>query len=449
MKSKLLLLLIVALTTSCGASPSTVDAPTPIPDFPGERTSSRQILLFEGNDCIQDIVGWTDDSIPQIINFKQTSNFQNDGTRSMLLVNVQPEVVIRLYDNPDGEVDDDWVEILVKQAIPDYCIGSYEQSFENDFVSVTFHDHNGLDGKVSRLEVRNPSVALEISPTLTETEPAVETVTPPPPQTPTATFTPINPPFAQGMEKAIVVSIVDGDTIKVELDGVRKTLRYIGIDTPEVGQPYFEESDQANRSLIPTGSIVYLEKDVSETDPFDRILRYVYLPNETFVNGALVAMGMAFVKAYPPDTKHQEFLFSLEEQAKSDQVGMWATILYTPTPEPSAPIINLIVDRSCSQFDSPGNDNETKEEEYVCITNKGSASVIMNGWRIVDEAGHSYSFQNFNLGAGSSVKVRTGCGIDTTTDLYWCFGQSAIWNNGGDTASLYDDSSQLITELSY
>lgn len=446
MRKITLILCSLLLVTACRSDTSET-SPSLVLDQAVERIVSSELLLFEGNDCTQDVIGQIDDSVPQIHNFKNVDGFENDESRSLLLVNIRPDVVVRLFDNPDGEMDDDWVEIFVKQQIPDYCITTYEQSFEDDFVRITYYDHNGLDGKVSRLEVRNPSVVSDVYSTETQTEPPQETDTPP--LTPTATAASSNPPFADGMEKATVVGLIDGDTIEVEIDGVRKTLRYIGIDTPEVGQPYFEESDRANRDLVPIGSIVYLEKDISETDPFDRILRYVYLPNETFVNGALAAMGMAFVKAYPPDTKHQEFLFTLEDQAKSDQAGMWSTILYTPTPELSAPAINLIIDRSCSQFDSPGNDNETKEQEYVCITNKGSSSVDMDGWRIVDEVGHTYRFRNFLLGAGASVKVRTGCGSDSSTDLYWCFGQSAIWNNGGDTASLYDESSQLITDLSY
>ena len=251
------------------------------------------------------------------------------------------------------------------------------------------------------------------------------------------------------MEEAIVVGFIDGDTIEVEINEVTQQLRYIGIDTPEVEQPYFEESDQANRSLLQIGGIVYLEKDVSEVDKFDRLLRYVYLPNETFVNGALVAMGMAFSKAYPPDIKHQKFLNQLESEAKEAEVGMWETILFTPTPEPDAPAINIIVDFTCSQFNSPGDDNYSKEEEYACFANRGSSSVDMTGWKVVDEFGWTFTFPSFGLPPNSSVKVRTGCGTNSSTDLYWCKSGSAVWNNSGDTVHLYDQSSNLIVKRSY
>ena len=49
---------------------------------------------------------------------------------------------------------DDWTEIKIKQKISSpYGIDTYESSFEDDTVKVTFHSHNGLDGKVSRMEV--------------------------------------------------------------------------------------------------------------------------------------------------------------------------------------------------------------------------------------------------------------------------------------------------------
>ncbi len=413
------------------------------------------ILLFEGNGCTQDVVGETDASVPQIANFKQTRAFENDETRSLLLTDIPSGIVIRLLDDPDGNMSDDWVEILIRQPVSDFCLSTFEQSFENQLLRVTFHHHNGLDGKVSRLEIRNAAAIAEAVTAEPESQDGQAAVAPAASQSPpptlmvTVTATPSRPAFAIGMEMATVVAVIDGDTIEVQIDGERARVRYIGIDTPEIGQPYFEESDQANSSLVPVGSTVYLEKDVSQIDDFGRLLRYVYLPNETFVNGALVAMGMAFAKAYPPDTKHQEFLFDLEQQAKADQVGMWATILSTATPESEAPLISIVIDRACSQFDSPGDDNQTKEEEYVCIRNRGSASVDLTGWTIVDVAGHAYHFFDFTLSAGALVRVRTGCGTDTETDLYWCFRQSAIWNNGGDTASLYDDSNQLIAELSY
>ena len=121
-------------------------------------------------------------------------------------------------------------------------------------------------------------------------------------------------------DTANVIQVIDGDTIIVE-GGYR--VRYIGIDTPEV-HPKLEafgmEAWQANRKLV-EGKEVRLERDVSETDN-GRLLRYVYVDG-IFVNAELVREGLAEAKAYPPDTKYQEYLEELETQARQAGRGMW------------------------------------------------------------------------------------------------------------------------------
>jgi len=237
---------------------------------------------------------------------------------------------------------------------------------------------------------------------------------------------------------ARVIHVVDGDTIEVEIDGRVEQLRYIGIDTPEHGLPWFEESTEANRTLV-EGQTVRLERDVSERDRYGRLLAYVYLTSGTFVNGALVSQGLADSVAYPPDTSHQAELDAIEEQAKAQGLGMWVQ---------AAPV-GVVIDGACSQFNSPGDDNYSKEEEYVCVTNQGTVAVDMTRWWIRDKAGATYYFPAFSLAAGASVRVRTGCGQPTSTDLYWCKDGSAVWNNGGDTAYLYHSQDQLVDQLTY
>jgi len=71
------------------------------------------------------------------------------------------------------------------------------------------------------------------------------------------------------------------------------------------------------------GKVVYLERDVSEVDKYGRLLRYVYV-DDIFVNAELVRAGLACAKAYPPDTKHQDYLEKLEQEARQTGRGMWA-----------------------------------------------------------------------------------------------------------------------------
>ena len=123
-------------------------------------------------------------------------------------------------------------------------------------------------------------------------------------------------------ETAKVIQVIDGDTITVE-GGYR--VRYIGIDTPEthpVPEAYGTEAWQVNRQLV-EGKEVRLERDVSETDKYGRLLRYVYVDN-VFVNAELVRLGLAEAKAYPPDIKYQDYLEKMEAEARAAGRGMWA-----------------------------------------------------------------------------------------------------------------------------
>lgn len=123
-------------------------------------------------------------------------------------------------------------------------------------------------------------------------------------------------------QEALVTRVIDGDTIVIE-GGYR--VRYIGIDTPETypeAEAFGAEAWQANRELV-EGKRVRLEKDVSETDKYGRLLRYVYA-GDIMVNAELVRQGLAEARAYPPDIKYQDYLAGLQKGAKDEGRGMWA-----------------------------------------------------------------------------------------------------------------------------
>ena len=123
---------------------------------------------------------------------------------------------------------------------------------------------------------------------------------------------------------------MDGDTIRVRIEGVVYPVRYIGVDSPEPGLDYSYEATQKNRELV-EGKTVTLVRDFSETDQFDRLLRYVIV-GEVFVNNELVLSGVAQSKAYPPDTACQATFDEAQRTARSSKRGMWAP---TPTPVPA------------------------------------------------------------------------------------------------------------------
>ncbi len=133
-------------------------------------------------------------------------------------------------------------------------------------------------------------------------------------------------------EQALVTDVVDGDTIKVNLGGKEFTVRYVGMDTPETVDPrrpvgcFGKEASNENKNLV-SGKKVILQKDVSETDKYKRLLRYVFLPLEDgrvlFVNDYLVREGFAKVYTYPPDIKYNVQFLDAQKQAREAKKGLW------------------------------------------------------------------------------------------------------------------------------
>ena len=135
------------------------------------------------------------------------------------------------------------------------------------------------------------------------------------------------------LQQATVERVVDGDTIIVELDGVEQRVRLIGIDTPESVHPDESRNTEAGdvasdhtKSIVKSGDRVYLQKDVSDTDKYDRLLRYVWLekPTDTnneseiktkMLNAILISEGYAEPKEYEPDTAYADTFERLEKAA--------------------------------------------------------------------------------------------------------------------------------------
>jgi hypothetical protein len=119
----------------------------------------------------------------------------------------------------------------------------------------------------------------------------------------------------------------------------------------------------------------------------------------------------------------------------------------TTTPSSTTTLsAGAVIGISAVQFDAEGDDRkaENLNTEWVEVKNSGNAPQDLSGWTLSDASNHTYTFpQNFVLGAGDSVKVRTGSGTDSTSDLYWGRG-SPIWNNDGDTVTLKDEDGRTV-----
>ena len=133
-------------------------------------------------------------------------------------------------------------------------------------------------------------------------------------------------------QKVKVVRVIDGDT--VEIEGNIK-VRYIGVNTPELRDPrkpiecFGQAASDENKRLV-EGKEIYIQKDVSETDKFKRLLRYVWIGDPTvssaeaiFVNDYLVRQGFAQVSTYPLDVKYVSQFLEAQKEAQENKRGLW------------------------------------------------------------------------------------------------------------------------------
>jgi micrococcal nuclease len=128
-----------------------------------------------------------------------------------------------------------------------------------------------------------------------------------------------------------MVSVTDGDTVRVRLGGGRvERVRLIGIDTPELHDPrravecFAAEASAQTQRLLPAGTAVRLESDVEPRDRFGRLLAYVWrVDDELFVNEALVEGGWAVPYRYPPNVRYADRFSRLGSDAREAGRGLW------------------------------------------------------------------------------------------------------------------------------
>lgn len=133
-------------------------------------------------------------------------------------------------------------------------------------------------------------------------------------------------------EQGRVIRAIDGDTLEIEYQGKATKLRYIGINAPESVDPrrgtqcFGKESAKENQRLT-ENKLVYLVRDISDTDKFGRLLRYVYLKLDDgqflFINDYLVREGFATNYTYPPDVSYSEQFKLAEKEARENKRGLW------------------------------------------------------------------------------------------------------------------------------
>lgn len=189
----------------------------------------------------------------------------------------------------------------------------------------------GRPGAIPRTEtVALPTGAPKAEPTATSTRVVPATVFTP---GPTPTITPI-----PDTVRALVVSIIDGDSIEVVMDGDPQVrtykVRYLGIEAPPKSPsvPWGAVAFETNLRLT-NGKVVRLERDQSEADSEGRLLRHVFLGDQ-LLSVLLAEQGLARAKITEPDTRFENEILEAEARAKTAELGVWGPPP-TPTPKPT------------------------------------------------------------------------------------------------------------------
>lgn len=264
---------------------------------------------------------------------------------------------------------------------------------------------------------------------------AIEELLPEMPSLPKATPTgsvpdiPIGgPPTDVPLEEGAVTRVVDGDTIDVLLNGETFRVRYILVNTPETkhptkGQePFGPEAFEANRALV-EGKTVLLERDVSQTDKYGRLLRYVYVDN-LLVNEQLLRLGLAHVDTYPPDVKYVERFRAVQRQAQLAGLGMWTDI--------GSEVEVVALD---------------KIAEYADIKNVSSEAKTLDGWVLLSERGTQKCDLNGTLQPGETLRIWARA-IDLDKGGFNCGRKNGIWSNDNpDPAVLLDSNGIEVSRL--
>jgi micrococcal nuclease len=192
---------------------------------------------------------------------------------------------------------------------------------------------------------------------------------------------------------AQVSFVIDGDTIVLENN---QRVRLLGLDTPEKNECFYSEARDYLISLV-DGETVRLEKDLTDMDKYDRLLRYVILPSDDkddiLVNELLVRNGYALTLSISPDIRYRDLFSSAQEEAKREQRGLWGVCGDLPETneareqdsDPPSEECNIKGNISEKGFGKtylfPGCDNYNtvkidprKGEQYFCSTQEAAAA---------------------------------------------------------------------------
>jgi micrococcal nuclease len=137
-----------------------------------------------------------------------------------------------------------------------------------------------------------------------------------------------------------VEKVVDGDTIRVNINGKSSLVRFIGINAPEIEHSENRAECFGYNSKLYLKKLLFYQRVRLESDPNDsnvdrygRLLRYVFLENGQNLNEKMARDGYAFSVIYKKDNKYEKQLQTAQQSAQKDNVGYWAENICVKDPK--------------------------------------------------------------------------------------------------------------------
>jgi len=210
-------------------------------------------------------------------------------------------------------------------------------------------------------------------------------------------------------------------------------IRLIGIDAPEKDQPYSDEVIGQLKQL--EGKVIRMEKDTTNKDRYGRYLRYVFL-DDHFINLELVQSGLVYAYIVSPDKRYEREFLEAENVARANGVGIWARSEYSDC-----------VELGQFHYNAKGEDDKNLADEFFVVRNSCERAISASRWSARNTF-NSFAIPNFELGAGSEIRVTTGSGENSDREIFLS-SKRPIWTNKGDVLYLKDGDGSIILSKSY
>jgi len=229
--------------------------------------------------------------------------------------------------------------------------------------------------------------------------------------------------FFNEQETGIVERVIDGDTIIIN----NKSVRLLGINSPERGEYYYEEAKIFLEEKI-LSKKVGLEFGKEKYDKYERILAYIFIDRKN-VNLELVKEG--FANFYFPSGKDKYYL---------DFEKAWKSCV-----KKNKNLCENSTDKCSNCIELKKFDYENQE---IIFYNKCDFNCDLTNWEIKDEGRKNFIFPEIVLDKRKEIKIIVGEGVDASSNLFWG-GEEYVWTRTGDTLFLREDNKKLVLWESY